>query len=83
MISDVLFEAVAEIDRYMDEDDDGFPNRFYGNDLGLRLIGLRNRMDAMRRELDTTGPLSKPTLRKRIRWARICARQKLGTVILP
>lgn len=83
MISDVLYEAVREIDRYMDEDDDGFPNRFYGNDLGLRLIGLRNRMDAMRRELDTGGPIGKPSLRKRIRWARIWARQKLGKTILP
>jgi hypothetical protein len=40
-------------------------------------------MDAMRRELDTSGPIGKPSLYRRIRWARIRAQQKLGTVILP
>jgi len=51
MISDVLFEAVAEIDRYLD-------SGFYGprddpDALIKRIIDCRNEMEAIRIILDT------------------------------
>jgi hypothetical protein len=47
MISDVLSEAVNDIDRYVDH--------FYFGELAVWIKRLRNEMDAMRDELDWSG----------------------------
>jgi hypothetical protein len=48
MISDVLSDAVDDIDRYLN-------NGLYAGDLLVRIRRLRNEMDAMREELDSGG----------------------------
>jgi hypothetical protein len=48
MISDVLAEAVAEIDRHLDDAPD-----VYDGELRARIISVRDQMDAVRAELDT------------------------------
>ena len=47
MISDVLYDAVREIDRYLDEDSD-----LYTGDIRNRIMKVRDVMDALRQELD-------------------------------
>ena len=49
MISDVLAEAVNDIDNYLREDTSGL----YQGELLLRILELRGAMDALRRFLDT------------------------------
>jgi hypothetical protein len=50
MISDVLFKAVDEIDDYLK--DDVFANTYTGK-LRKDIINLRDKMDIMRKRLDT------------------------------
>ena len=50
MISDVLFEAVQEINYYLNEPTFA---KAYNGDLRARIVKLRDEMDAMRTELDT------------------------------
>ncbi len=50
MISDVLFDAVQEIDRYLN---DPTFKEVYSGRLRGRIIELRDAMNAMRIELDT------------------------------
>jgi hypothetical protein len=49
MISDVLSEAVAEIDRYLNDDTYGYD----GSELHERIVRVRNEMDLLRILLDT------------------------------
>ncbi len=49
MISDVLSEAIAEIDRYLADDTYGYG----GSDLHERIMRVRNEMDLLRILLDT------------------------------
>jgi hypothetical protein len=49
MISDVLHDAVQEIDEYLGNQKF---NRIYFGDLRERIVKLRDAMDAMRAELD-------------------------------
>jgi hypothetical protein len=48
MISDVLAEAVADIDRWLDDAPDT-----YSGELRGRVVSVRDQMDALREELDT------------------------------
>ncbi len=50
MISDVLFEAVEQIDQYLN--DPGYDD-MYSGDLRKRIMSLREKMDAVRVALDT------------------------------
>jgi hypothetical protein len=50
MISDVLSEMVAEIDRYLG---DSVFDRMYEGEVRARIIALRNEVDAVRADLDT------------------------------
>lgn len=49
MVSDVLFEAVSGIDRYLNEP--VFDNSYQG-EFRRELVEIRNKMDAMRARLD-------------------------------
>jgi len=49
-ISDVLFDAVEEINRYLD---DPCYNNMYSGDLRKRIIAIRDAMESIRKELDT------------------------------
>lgn len=53
MISDVLSEAVDEIDRYLS--DEVFADVYTG-DLRARIVAVRNEMEKIRVELDTPPP---------------------------
>lgn len=53
MISDVLSDAVREIDRYLA--DPVFAAAYQG-DVGEKIRALRDEMDAMRRDLDRPPP---------------------------
>lgn len=56
MISDTLFDAITDIDRYLA--DPVFPYKD-DKELCARIVALRDQMDAMRRELDKSpGPES-------------------------
>lgn len=55
MISDVLFDAAADLDYYLN--DRTFAS-IYTGPLRERLVKLRNEMDAIRAELDSIGPVS-------------------------
>ncbi len=48
MISDVLSEAVIDIDGYLVESQE-----VYGREVRARIVAVRDQMDALRRELDT------------------------------
>ncbi len=48
MISDVLSEAVIDIDGYLADDQDT-----YAVEVRARIVAVRDQMDALRRELDT------------------------------
>jgi hypothetical protein len=50
MISDVLWQAVKEIDEYLD---DPLYARIYGGELRERIVVLRDGMKALQVELDT------------------------------
>jgi hypothetical protein len=50
MISDVLSEMVADIDRYLEN---SVFDRVYEGEVRTRIIALRNQADAIRVDLDT------------------------------
>ncbi len=58
MISDVLHQAVVDIDGYLESP--AF-EKVYGGDLRERIIKLRNDMTTMRIELDTPPPRQETT----------------------
>jgi len=49
MISDVLYDAVDEIDTYLADD-----RHWYAAEWAVRICAVRNAMDAMRGELDNS-----------------------------
>lgn len=51
MISDVLSDAVSEVDRYL-EWRDNHGARWYGGESRARIVAIRDQMDALRAELD-------------------------------
>ena len=56
MVSDVLADAIAEIDKYLADDRYGES----GNDLRLWIERVRGEMDALRAWLDTPPDLAPP-----------------------
>lgn len=53
MISDVMFEAVEQINSYIDDGAGETARTWYSGELRERIVALREVMDALRQELDT------------------------------
>jgi hypothetical protein len=51
MISDVLSDAVADIDGYLESNSPTY-QQWYGGEIRGRILAVRNHMDELRRELD-------------------------------
>jgi hypothetical protein len=54
MLSDVLCDAVGDIDGYL-ESESPLYQAWYGGDIRHRIVAVRDQMDRLRQELDASG----------------------------